>query len=85
MPHVVAIGSNVTTYTLGNFGGTSAAAAMTGGMVASLQEVNSALKSWPEVVQPAMMVAASHNTEGLWLDLHDTLDDGRRCWPSERV
>ncbi len=86
MPHVTAIGanqdggSNIATAGIAvgqtaGYGLTSAASSQIGAMVAGLQELNPALKMWPEVAMPGLMVSANRDTDGVWLNLHDGWDD----------
>lgn len=81
MPHVTAIGSAVRTAGLfqnswENTGGTSAASAETAAIMAALQELNSTLKTWPELGIPGLMASANRDTDTVWLNLHDGVDDG---------
>ncbi len=80
VPHIVAIAANVDTAgpLLGQVdttGGSSAATAQVAATVASLHEANSALRSWPEVVVPGLMVSANEDVDGVALNLHDDWDD----------
>ena len=68
----------------GGQGGTSIAAAVISGIVASVHNQNPGLKWWPEVMVPALMVSVgvSGNVDdgtannGVWpLNLHDAVDD----------
>ncbi|MBI3201128.1 MAG: hypothetical protein HYZ29_06250 [Myxococcales bacterium] len=80
VPHIVGIAANADSagYDPGAVeatGGSSAAAAQVAATVASLHEANSALRSWPEVVVPGLMVSANEDVDGVSLNLHDDWDD----------
>ena len=80
VPHISAISEGVNSAGLTQSsvevtGGTSAAAPQAAGVIASLQEANAALRSWPEVVVPGIMVSADEDTDGTVLSLNDAVDD----------
>lgn len=80
VPHIVAIAANADTAgkdlnAVEQTGGSSAAAAQIAATVASLHEANSAIRSWPEVVVPGLMVSANEDVDGVLLNLHDAWDD----------
>lgn len=56
-------------------GGTSIASPQVAAIVAQLHEINPALRSWPEVVVPGMMVTADENVDAAHLNMHDGIDD----------
>ncbi len=68
-PEVSAEGTNITMLDLGCAwtyiqSGTSFAAPGISGICAALMQVNSNLKSWPELTKAVIMAAAAHNIEG---------------------
>lgn len=81
VPHVSAISEHVSTAghdpgtALLEYGGTSAAAPQVAGLVASMQELNPALKNWPEAMVPAIMASADEDTDDVVLSLDDGIDD----------
>ena len=88
LPHLVAPGVNINVVSDDasgnpvqvNFRGTSAAAPQVSGAIASLQEYDTNLKTWPEAVVPIMLVSAFTDTQplgpdGVPFDLDDGNDD----------
>lgn len=56
-------------------GGTSASTAAVSAGVAQIQQVNSALRSWPEACRAIVMATADEDVDGPAIDLTDAVDD----------
>jgi hypothetical protein len=80
LPHVVAPATNGCLRVAAaepekGTGGTSAATAMVSAGVAQLQEINPALKYWPEACKAIVLAAADEDVDHVPLNLTDAIDD----------
>jgi len=81
VPHLAAISENVAVVPAAGIlppypqGGTSLSTPQVSAIIAQLHEINPALRTWPEVVVPGLMVTADENIDGSHLNLHDSIDD----------